>query len=113
MIENMLHTKREDIKFPRRAAPVVAEYDIIEVREAPLQRQSFSYDYVHTMELKVWTQFTSNDLELERKKENAKMQLRHELYKEAISGLHEIIGASSEPEVQALASKLIDRMIGR
>jgi hypothetical protein len=113
MIEQMLINKRTDIQFPRREAKPFASFDLEKGEQAPFQRPSFGVDYKYILRLEVGAEFIANGVEVEHKERNARMQLRHELYKDAISGLHEIIGTSSEPEVQSLAAAMIDRMIGK
>lgn len=113
MIDEMLVSERTDMRFPRREAKPFAVACLDRGEKAPFQRPSFDVDYKYLLRLEVGTEFISNSVELEFKEKNAMMQLRHELYKDAISGLREIIGASSEPEVQSLAESLIDRMVGK
>ena len=113
MIDQILVNERTDIRFPRREAKPFASFDLEKGEQAPFQRPSFAVDYKYILRLEVGTEFIANSLEAEHKEKNARMQVRHELYKDAISGLHEIIGASSEPEVQSLAAEMIDRMIGK
>ena len=113
MIDQILVSKRTDVQFPRREAKSFASFDLEKGERAPFQRPSFAVDYMYTLRLEVGTDFIANSVEIEHKEKNARMQVRHELYKDAISGLHEIIGASSEPEVQSLAAEMIGRMIGK
>ena len=113
MIDQILVNKRTDMRFPRLEAKPFASFDLEKGKQAPFQRPSFGVDYKYILRLEVGTEFIANNVEAEYKEKNARMQLRHELYKDAISGLHEIIGASSEPEVQSLAAAMIDQMIGK
>lgn len=113
MIDRMLTKRIETTLFPRRSAKPFAEFELEKGREASLQRLSFGVDYKYVIRLEVGVEFIANEVELEIKEKNAKMQLRHELYKDVISGLREIIGVSSELEVQSIASGMIDQMLGK
>lgn len=111
MIDQLLTTRREDVAFDRRSK-VAACYDVTGKERAEINRPSFGVDYKYRMKLELYTEFLANDVELPFKKENARKQLIHALYSEAIGRLHEIIGTSSEPEVQTMASELIRKMQG-
>lgn len=112
MFDEMLEVSRTDQKF-RRAAKPSADFDLEKGEQEPFPRQSFGVDYKYILRLRVGTEFVSNEVELGAKEQNARFQLRHAMYKDVISGLHEVIGLSSEPEVQAVAGKMIDQLIGK
>jgi hypothetical protein len=113
MIDKMLVKKKTDMQFPRREAKPFASFDLDKSEQLPFLCTSFSVDYKYVLRLEVGTEFISNSVEAEHKEKNARMQLRHALYQDVISGLYEIIGASSEPEVQSLAAEMIDQMVGK
>ena len=113
MIDKMLVNKRTNMRFPRREAKPFAFFDLEKGDQSDFQRSSFGVDYKYVLRLEVGTEFISNSMQAEHKEKNARMQLRHALYKDVISELYEIIGASSEPEVRSLAAGMIDRMIGK
>jgi hypothetical protein len=113
MIDKMLVNKRTSMQFPRREAKPFASFNLDKSEQLPFLRTSFSVDYKYVLRLEVGTEFIANSVEAEHKEKNARMQLRHSLYQDVISELYEVIGASSEPEVQSLAAGMIDRMIGK
>ena len=112
MLDNFLEITDTRISIPRREAKPFYKSELKDAGKTKSQRVSFEVDHKYILELKLGVTFVSNSVELERKEKSARMRLSHLIYKEAIDGLYEIIGTSSEPEVQEIAAKMIDEMRG-
>ncbi len=110
MINEMLKVERGDNVFPRRNVAAFAEVDIAEVGRAPIQRASFGVDSEYTLFLKVGVDFVSNDVELQRKTDNARKQLMHAIFKDVISELHEIGNLVQDSESSSKIYSLVEKL---
>ena len=113
VLENMLKVERGDKVFPRKSVLPYAEFKSINHGESREQRQSFGQDNQYSLEMRIGVDFVANDVELPKRTERAEEMLIQALYKDAISGLHEIGSLSTDSDVQEKVYSLIDKLSGR
>jgi len=110
MLDEMLEVERSDKIYPGINTRVFADFEREDTGPAEFQGPSFQVGSGYTLILKVGVDFIANDVELHRKTELAKEQLRHALYKDVITDLHGIGNLSQDAEVQKRVYALIKKL---
>ena len=111
MIDHLLRTEPTGMVYPNEVnCGVVAHQKLNDLGPSEFQNDGFSITKEYNLSLKVGVLFRSNHIQLPGREDQAKRQLKYELYKDVITDIHEALNSCQDTRTAEILSHLLDKV---